>query len=371
MNVLRILTLLLLPALLGVQAQDDRVTLEESEIQHLRSAPLPEVEKELAQMGHTVLRHDITQYKDYMNARFLQSLGIVLQRADSYNYPFDSLVTVSRIYPADNTFRIFTWALVDQDSLQRYQNYHHFGLVQRPRIVKGKTEYHVIPLTDRMDRTPTIESDVLSPGRWLGALYYKPRDSQYGVMTYKGTFLKKDGLTGKKRTYKATYYVLLGYNGHDRRNNYKIIDCITFPNAENPLEIQFGAPIFYFGEIPKSRAVFKYSDNTSFSLNKGFIKDPKGGKKNEALVFDHLESVYRGEGDTTGVALLAEKKYGPNGTYDALVWLNKVNDNRKGFLYLLKDVDVYHPEMEAMDPEEARRRAEEERKKLKEARIIK
>ncbi|MFN7707735.1 MAG: hypothetical protein ACK5QE_03625 [Sphingobacteriia bacterium] len=355
----------------AAHAQDEnRVALYPDEQERLRTAPLPEIEAELAAMGQDILNHPVGPYKDYVNGRFILMLSEVLKRADSYAYPFAGIKTVSRIYPEDECFRLFTWVLVDQDSLQQVQNYYHFGLVQRPIQQAGAVTYAVVVLNDRVDRTPTIENEILNPTKWLGALYYHPKNSDYGVLTYQGKYAQKDGMSGKMRQKKVRYYVVLGYNGHNRQNNYKIIDCITFPDAEDPLKIEFGAPIFYFSEVPKSRCVFKYSDNTHFSLNLGQVRDPRSKRLSEMLIFDHLQSNYLASEDTNSLAVQQERRYGPAGDYDALAWIKRVHNNRKGFFYLLKEVDVYHPQMEQLDPDETRKQAERDRQQLIEQRAL-
>src|SRR5688572_19943757 len=45
------------------------------------------------------------------DSNFIRGLVRALRVKNSFNYPFDSLVTVSRLYSPDSLFRIFTWQI--------------------------------------------------------------------------------------------------------------------------------------------------------------------------------------------------------------------------------------------------------------------
>lgn len=346
-------------------AAQQHIDLDEETLARYRTAPLAQLETELAELGKTVLQHEVFQYKDFTNARFLTLLQTVLARQDSYDYPFAKLETVSRLFPKDNSFRIFTWVLVNQTTDGKQEDYYHFGIVQRKWLnpQTRKPELHVIPLEDRLDATPTIENDILDPSRWLGALYYQPKDEPFGVISQKGIAARVNA-KGKLIKEPTNYYVLLGFNGHDILANYKILEVITL-DPRNPTGVQFGAPIFYFASIPKTRGVFRYSQNAIFSLNMGGVRDPKTGKVTRMIVYDHLAEPNNDKLAPGGTTL------GADGSYDAMAWLNKVNQQRKGFYTFLRNVDVYHPEMEHLSPEKVRQQAAEDQRKLREANIIK
>ncbi|MBX3102277.1 MAG: hypothetical protein KF690_07215, partial [Bacteroidetes bacterium] len=242
---------------------------------------------------------------------------------------------------------------------------YHFGVIQRKWInpATKKPEIHLIPLEDRMDATATIENDILEPSRWLGALYYPPKGEPFGVITQKGVFARVNA-KGKLIKAPATYYILMGFNGHDILANYKILEVISL-DATNPAKVEFGAPIFHFASIPKSRGVFKYSQNAIFSLNVAGVKDPKNGKITRMIVYDHLAE------PKNDPMLPAGNTLGADGSYDALAWINKVHQQRKGFYTYLRNVDVYHPEMEHLTPEKARQQAAEDQRRLRESNILK
>jgi hypothetical protein len=314
-----------------------------------------QVEKELLPLANTILNDTLTDNKIEANKVFITRLTRLLQRPESYDYGFDSLQTISRLFPQDNSFRIFTWFVLDKPSETYFSEsaYYYFGLVQRKFIdVKGKIHYLVIPLMELEQSPKGLESLVTDNLSWFGALYYKPKDSKY-VPSYDGFYyklepkkgeLKRDPnkkeeaitfIPGKYRSrtvemvnqpkysnYKRVktdqrYYLLMGWNGWDNKANYKVAEILSF-DSKDSTKINFGAPIFYFDNIPKARALFKYSDYSSFTMNYTYVKSGlfKLGKK-RMLVYDHLAPPGKGTRPTDMFEL------GPDGSYDALNYFGK------------------------------------------------
>ncbi len=297
------------------------------------------------------------------NEIFARKIQKLLENPQTYEHPFDSLGEVIYIQtPEDKSFRIFTWFL--KDSLE---NHYYYGFIQRrlwknPKKPQEGYNVKVYTLRDRVDKFKDAERMSLENKYWFGALYYKPRNSEYGVLTYEGKYYKADGYKGKLKKQKIKYYVVLGWNGHNRYTNYKIIDVISF--SPDTQKVYFGAPIFYYGNVPKYRIVLKYTDHSPLTLNKGFIAVPKkNGKKiikYPAIIFDHL-SVPK------GINFMGYWTAGADGTYDALVFAPKRwKEMKRGVFLFVPDVNVWAPEIEEYDPEEIRKLAEKERQKLEE-----
>jgi len=299
------------------------------------------------------LNGDSTQEKLALNRIFLDRMRKILSRKDSYDYGFDSLVTVSRIYPKDNSFRIFTWYLRNNVGSHKY-----YGLVQRKCFDRSGNEVVVVtPLNDQVDLSEDAENLILSPQKWFGALYYKPRNSEYGVLTYTGKYLQVDA-SGKSRKMPINYYVLLGWNGHDIGSDYKIIDVIGFSSRFADAQVTFGAPIFHFSRVPTSRAVFKYSDNSPFSLNLSYVVGFAGKRKKVLMItFDHLARPRSARPTQLW-------DMGPDGSVDGLYFLNRVNQGRKGFFIFVKDVLIWYPGIEQYDPKQLREIQKSERRRL-------
>ncbi|MEM6805474.1 MAG: hypothetical protein AAF696_29015, partial [Bacteroidota bacterium] len=75
---------------------------------------LEEVEAELLAMAEDILMHDSLSYKITQNKKFASLLRKTLQRPESYTYAFEKLKSISILKSEDNSFRIFTWYIVDK-----------------------------------------------------------------------------------------------------------------------------------------------------------------------------------------------------------------------------------------------------------------
>jgi hypothetical protein len=328
-----------------------------------RTAPLDELVRELRPIAENVLRHADVGYKIQQNQELSARLIAILARLDSYDYAFDSLTTISRLAPEDDAFRIFTWMFVDPSD-----NHLYYGIVQRRvTLPNGTSTIKVIPLYDRIDKTADVEQLELTDQRWLGALYYQPRNTKFGVLTYKGTLYRPNYNTERVEKQPATYYVVLGLNEHTVGSNYKVMEVIHF-KADSLDRVYFGLPIFYGSAVPVHRRVFKYSDNAVFSLNVQWVveKSLMGKRKELMVVFDHINA--------PNMATDADPSeywdYGPDGSLNAFRWVDKVYEQRKGFFGLVKNVRVYDPSLEKYDPKQTRKRQKEEQARLRQQGIV-
>lgn len=313
------------------------------------SKSIQQVEQELAPMAEAMLNDTSTDRKIELNKQFIVRLTNLLHRPESYDYNFSALKTISRLSPADNSFRIFTWYIIDNPTQAYYSDnsHYYFGLVQRRFVgTNGKIHQLVIPLMELEQLPKGLESIVTDNLSWFGALYYKPKDAAF-IPHYDGYYykltpgkgeLKRDPskkeevitfTPGKYRSRNVTladqpkysnykriktdtrYYLLLGWNGWDNTANYKVVDVLSFDEKDS-MKVNFGAPIFYFDRIPKARALFKYADYASFTLNYGNVRrGPFKLFSKRMLVYDHLSAPQK-------VRPMDQFELGPDGSYDAL-----------------------------------------------------
>ncbi|WP_447641565.1 MULTISPECIES: hypothetical protein [Chitinophagaceae] len=212
------------------------------------------------------------------NTFFVKNLVKTLEIPFSFQYPFDSLQTVSIENAPDNTFRIFTWELQKDDNYFR-----QYGAIQM-NTKDGKLKLY--PLFDYSEFTEKPWDSIRSNKQWIGALYYK---------ILKNTYKNKD------------YYTLLGLDDNDFLTTRKWIDILTFDSKGVP---QFGAPVFQYTydtikiEPPVSRFLFEYKKDTKARLN----YDPELN----AIVFDHLISENNKPWEKTTLI--------PGGLYEGFKW---------------------------------------------------
>lgn len=163
---------------------------------------------------------------DRLKADSLFTKGFVraLKSLYSFNYRFDSLETISQLYAADSSFRIFTWQMVINDNVIRQH-----GAIQ---LKTNDGSLKLFPLIDKSDVTQNMSDTIGNNFGWMGAVYYKIIETKYQ---------------------NRSYYTLLGYDENNIRSNKKIIEVLNFKDGQ-PV---FGGRYFSIADnnlIPKNIA---------------------------------------------------------------------------------------------------------------------
>lgn len=197
-----------------------------------------------------------------------------LKSKGSFNYTFDSLITISKLTSPDNLFKIFTWQLVVNDNVVRQH-----GAIQ---MNTSDGSLQLFPLIDKTGAIINVSDTIANNFGWVGAVYYK---------------------IIQKKAFGKNYYTLLGYDENNLSSDRKIIEVLTFND---------GKPIFGGG-------YFSFPDN---SINKhGFARYIMEYKKNasprltydadlDMIIYEHMISetgepnkkyTYIGDGDYEGL----------------------------------------------------------------------
>jgi hypothetical protein len=231
---------------------------------------------------------------------FIPKLVTALKLDNSFFFPFDSFETISKVYPADSSFRIFTWQVLmttpikiasknsktGRDTVFQKPIVRYYGVIQ----MRSK-QLKMFPLF-ASDTLPYGTEKILGPKNWLGQLYYN---------------MMQETVNGKN------YYTLFGYEVPDLLTRRKIIDILTFDEQGQP---RFGAPMFWF----------KYDDSTSNktgdTLSRFYIEYKYDAtpvlnydKELEMIVFDHVAP-------PNDKSKGASFTYVPDGTYEGFKWIN-------------------------------------------------
>lgn len=206
------------------------------------------------------------------DSHFTRMFVRALKTPYSFNYRFDSLITISQVIPKDSTFRIFTWQMIVNDRVTRQH-----GAIQM-KTADGSLQ--LFPLIDKSDVISNVNDTVGDNNGWLGALYYH--------------IIQKEN-AGKK------YYTLLGYDENDMSSNKKVIEVLTFDNNK-PV---FGGPFFNYPDSAVqdegSRLVIEYKKSAGPRL----VYD----EDQDMIIYEHLVSesdepskkyTYVGDGDYEG-----------------------------------------------------------------------
>jgi hypothetical protein len=213
------------------------------------------------------------------DSHFTRLLVRALKVDNSFYYPFDSILNISRLYAPDSTFRIFTWQVVKDESLAR-----RHGAIQM-RTADGSLK--LFPLIDKTMLISSQQDTVTSPEAWIGAIYYK---------------IIKTKHEGKD------YYTFLGYDEHSIRSTRKRLEVMHFDNSGRPV---FGGPFFSFQEDSLKKPMqarfwieYKKEGNARLQFD----------EEMDMIIYDHLipENGEKGKLYT----------YIPDGDYEGFKWKN-------------------------------------------------
>ncbi|MEI9810774.1 MAG: hypothetical protein WDO16_24480 [Bacteroidota bacterium] len=224
-----------------------------------------------------------------------------LKIKNSFYYPFESVLGMSKLYAPDSSFRIFTWNLAFDDYYSRQK-----GAIQ---LATKDGSLKLIPLTDNSEFTENADDSVRNRTNWIGAVYYNIIQTRYN---------------GKN------YYTLFGIDYNSVMSTKKWAEVLTF-NAKN--EPVFGGAFFSYDQDSvkqKTRYRFslEYKKDARVMLN--YIPDL------DVILVDHLISE-TDEPDNKWT-------YVPDGDNEAFKWENgKWMHVDKAFDYKvdMSDADAY------------------------------
>ncbi len=175
----------------------------------------------------------LSEYSEYLNtdslpedrmiadSAFTKVLVRALQVKNSFYYPFDSVLGVSKLYAPDTSFRIITWNINFDDYYSRQK-----GAIQF-RTADGSLK--LLPLRDVSEFTDKPQDSVRSRQNWIGSIYYNVIKTQH---------------KGKN------YYTLFGFDNNSAQSSMKWIEVLSFNEKNEPV---FGGPFFSFEKdsVPK------------------------------------------------------------------------------------------------------------------------
>lgn len=204
----------------------------------------------LKEISFNMINDSIEPQRYNASYKFIKTLVSALKTPYSYEFPFDSLKTISIQHSPDQKFRIFTWHVMNNDGSYRF-----YGTIQT-NTANGQLQ--MFPLVDYSPTLKNPADSVYSNNKWYGAQYYKI------IPVIKGT--------------ENPYYVLLGWKGHTIQSTKKLIEILSFKDGK----VYFGMPVFEGASeyVNKHRIIFEYNRRASMFLN--------FDSEENLIVFDHL-----------------------------------------------------------------------------------
>lgn len=236
-------------------------------------------EDSLTSIGVKIINSTDLAERFRSDSLFTRTLVRALKIQHSFYHPFDSVISVSKIYSPDSTFRIFTWQVMLDENTQR-----------RHGAIQMKTDDGSLTLFPLIDRSVVIKNqlDTITNNEWwIGAIYYK---------IIKKVFNNKP------------YYTLLGYDENTMRSTKKWIEVLHFNDK--------GQPIFGGNFISFKQDSVPLPTQSRFSIE--FKKDGNGrimyDSDLDIIIYDHLISETNEE----------SKKYTyiPDGDYEGFKWID-------------------------------------------------
>ena len=212
-------------------------------------------EDSIKNVAYNIVFAEETDDRFRADSFFVRMLVRSLKIKNSFYYSFDSLLTISKLYAPDSSFRIFTWQL-KKDAYTYFQH----GAIQM-RTDDGSLK--LIPLHDASQFAKHPEDSVRTPNNWIGAIYYRI------VM---------------KTFHNRKYYTLLGFDDYSVSSSKKWMEVLTFNDAGEPV---FGGPYISFRDDTARRPSqaryfieFKKEAGTTFNYN----------PEMDMIIFDDLVS---------------------------------------------------------------------------------
>ena len=264
---------------------------------------LKKQEDSLKYYSHEMVFDSFAENRFHYDSIFIRLFVKALKTKNSYNYPFDSIQSVSKLYSPDSAFRIFTW------EIQRDESYYHQEGAIQMKTKDGSLK--LFPLFDASDYASIPVDSVRTNKNWIGAIYYK-----IILKTYKG----------KK------YYTLFGFDDNDFSSTRKWLEVLFFDANGQPV---FGGNFFVYKDDelkppqPVDRFLLEYE------------KDAKARMAYDAdmdmIIFDHLVS----ESNEP------QKKFTliPDGDYEGFKWQDgKWQHVEKVFTQSLQDGQAPRPQ---------------------------
>jgi hypothetical protein len=150
--------------------------------------------------------------RQMVNNEIISFFDVVLDQRESFEYRFDSLKNVSKLYAADSLVRVISWNLPRQSG-----EYEYFAYIQH--LDKKRKKMKQFKLIDASDKVENPEFEKLTEKNWYGALYYHIETTTAG---------------------KNTYYTLLGWDGNNNFTNKKVVECFYIDGNK----LVLGPPVF-------------------------------------------------------------------------------------------------------------------------------
>jgi hypothetical protein len=214
-------------------------------------------EKSLQVHSQNMINAEAAEDRFASDSMFIRGLLAMLKTPYSFYHPFDSIKTVSILYPPDSSFRVFSWQVQRDEAYFR-----QYGAIQLNTLNGSLSLY---PLFDVSDFVANPTDSVRQGRNWIGAIYY-------GIV--------QKEFEGKR------FYTLLGYDDNDYLTTRKWIEVLWFDQDERPM---MGGDFFEYPSDdikpppPVKRLLIEYKKDAGVRL--------KYDTERDLILLEHLVSL--------------------------------------------------------------------------------
>ncbi|WP_426667055.1 hypothetical protein ACPPVU_13595 [Mucilaginibacter sp. McL0603] len=201
----------------------------------------------LTALGKKFINKDTEMERMNANTEFIKTLVKALKIPHSFDFPFDSVKSISIVNSPDKHFRMITWHIAFDDGSYRF-----YGTIQ----MNAGDKLQMFPLTDYSPLIKKAEDTITNNTQWFGAQYYSIIPANAG---------------------QNPYYILLGWKGNTIKSTKKVIEVLSFGSNGKPV---LGLPVFDGNGKTRNRVVFEYTRQASMLL--------KYDADKQLIVFDNL-----------------------------------------------------------------------------------
>lgn len=152
----------------------------------------------------TLIQENSTENDRYeADSIFTRKLVQTLKTPYSFNFHFDSLLSIRHIIAPDSSFKLFSWQLDLGEGIYKQR-----AAIQ---IHTPDGNLKLLPFFDKSEELNVPESANISRKKWMGAIYYDIIETFFNGIKY---------------------YTLLGFDEYNETMSRKIIEVIRFEENE-------------------------------------------------------------------------------------------------------------------------------------------
>lgn len=158
---------------------------------------------ELQKMASLIQENNTENGRYEADSIFTRKLVQTLKTPYSFNFHFDSLISIRHITAPDSSFKLYSWQLDLGEGLYKQR--------AALQINTADGNLKLLPFFDKSNELDIPEKASISRKKWMGAIYYDIIETSFNSIKY---------------------YTLLGFDEYNETMSRKIIEVLHFDENE-------------------------------------------------------------------------------------------------------------------------------------------